>query len=414
MEHLLINIRTLHRVTAQHERVKKGAAMADTAPLHHAFVHVKNGRVSRIGHMDELHSEEYLNVPRTDCTGRQVLPGFCDSHTHIVFAKPRDGEFVDRIRGLSYEEIARRGGGILNSAARLRDTSEEQLLQGALERAQEVMRLGTTTIEIKSGYGLTVADELKMLRVANRLKALTPLTIRTTFLGAHAFPLEYKENRAEYVRIVIEEMLPRVAEEKLADFIDVFCDRGFFSVEDTAKILEAGAKFGLRPKIHANELAISGGVQVGIAHRALSVDHLEEMGQEEIDALLASDTLPVALPGCAYFLGIPYAPGRAMIDAGLPLVLATDFNPGSSPSGSMPFVMSLACTRMKLLPEEALTACTLNGAAALDLSHEVGSVSPGNRADLIVTHPMERLSEIPYFFTRNPVERVMVNGKWEV
>lgn len=412
MKHLLTNIRTLHRVEVQNGRLKKGAAMADSEAIDDAYVMVKDDRILEVGFMADLSPSDYEGVQVENCSGKLVIPGFCDSHTHIVFAHPRDGEFVDRIRGLSYEEIGRRGGGILNSAARLRETPEEVLLQGALERCNEILRMGTTTVEIKSGYGLTVADELKMLRVARQLKKLTPLTIRTTFLGAHAFPAEFRDNHDEYVRIVIEEMLPRVAEEKLADFIDVFCDRGYFSVDDTSRILEAGAKYNLRPKIHANELAVSGGVQAGIKHYALSVDHLEEMGQAEIDALLASDTIPVALPGCAYFLGIPYAPCRAMIDAGLPVALATDFNPGSSPSGSMPFVMSLACTRMKLLPEEALVACTLNGAAALDLSDQVGSISPGQRADLIVTRPMRHLSEIPYFFTRNPVEKVMAGGRW--
>ncbi|MEM7037712.1 MAG: imidazolonepropionase, partial [Bacteroidota bacterium] len=317
----------------------------------------------------------------------------------------------DRIRGLSYEEIAERGGGILNSARRLREMSEAELLEGAIERAWEILYSGTTTVEIKSGYGLTTEDEMKILRVANKLREYCPLNIKTTFLGAHAVPPEFKGNQSGYVDLVVNEMLPRVAEEGLANFVDVFCDKGFFTVEETARILSKGAELGLRAKIHANELANSGGVQVGIAHGALSVDHLECTGPDEIAALAASDTMPTVLPGCSFFLGIPYAPARDMIDAGLPVCIATDYNPGSSPAGSLQFMMSLACNRMKLLPEEALTACTLNGAAALDLSAECGSIEVGKRADLLITEPMESLARLPYYFARDQVETTIVGGE---
>ncbi|MCL4105599.1 UNVERIFIED_CONTAM: hypothetical protein GTU68_057474 [Idotea baltica] len=345
-----------------------------------------------------------------DCTGSLVLPGFVDSHTHIVFAHSREEEYVDRIKGLSYEEIARRGGGILNSARRLREMSEDDLLKGAVERAWEVLMLGTTTIEVKSGYGLTTEDEMKMLRVARQLPKFCPLNIKTTFLGAHAIPLAYKDDREGYIKLIIEEMLPMVAEEGLAEFIDVFCDEGFFTVEETAIILQAAKAHGLIPKIHANEIANSGGVQVGIAHGALSVDHLERIGPDEIAALAESETIPTILPGVSFFLGIDNAPARQMIDAGLPLAIASDYNPGSSPSGSLPFMQSLACTRMRLLPEEALTACTLNGAAALGMSKEVGSIEVGKRADLLITDPMESLGRLPYYHTRDQIKTVIAGG----
>jgi imidazolonepropionase len=333
-----------------------------------------------------------------------------DSHTHLVFARSRATEYVDRIKGMTYEEIARNGGGILASARRLQAMEEEELLESAVARAWEILSWGTTTVEIKSGYGLTVADELKMLRVARRIGEWCPIRIKTTLLGAHAVPLEFKDNRSGYVDLVVNEMIPRAAEEKLADFVDVFCDQGFFTVAETARILDAGARHGLPGKIHANELANSGGVQVGVASGALSVDHLECIGPEEIAVLLRSQTIPTALPGCSFFLGIPFAPGREMIDAGLPLCIASDFNPGSSPGGNMQFMMSLACTRMKLLPEEALAAATLNGAAALGMSHEIGSIEPGKRADLVVTAPMEGLAEMPYYFCRDQVETVFIQG----
>jgi imidazolonepropionase len=411
MRLLLENIHQLHRVAAHGELRKSGKGMADSALIENAFVFVEDGMIHSVGVMEEMPDIFREATEIIDCEHRLVLPGFVDSHTHLVFARGREAEYVDRIKGLSYEEIAKRGGGILNSAKRLREMSEEELLEGAVARAWEIVSWGTTTVEIKSGYGLTVEDELKMLRVAKRIEEWCPIRIHRTFLGAHAVPPEYKGNQTGYVDLVVNEMLPRVAEEGLAEFIDVFCDRGFFTVEETARIIQAGARHGLRAKIHANELANSGGVQVGVANGALSVDHLECMGPEEIEVLLKSQTIPTALPGCSFFLGIPFAPAREMIDAGLPLCLASDFNPGSSPGGNLQFLMSLACTKMKLLPEEALAAITLNGAAALGVSHEVGSIEPGKRADLVITEPMDSLAALPYYYCRDQVEVVIINGE---
>lgn len=382
--------------------------MADLPAINDAFLLLENDSIAAFGPMAQCpeRADEVI-----DASGRFVFPSWCDSHTHIVFAASREEEFVDRIRGLSYEEIARRGGGILNSARRLQAASEEELYIGARERLLEVIRHGTGAIEIKSGYGLTLDSELKMLRVIRRLKAESPIPIKASFLGAHAVPLEYKERRNDYIDLVINEMLPRVAEEQLADYCDVFCDKGFYTPDETERILQAAWKYGLKPKIHANELDYSGGVQVGIANKAISVDHLEYTGDAEIEALLHSDTLPTLLPSCAFFLGIPYAPARRMIDAGLPVVLATDYNPGSSPSGKMPFVVALACLKMKMLPEEAVQAATLNGARAMELEKKFGSIAPGKVANLFVTKPMASLAYLPYAFGADLVETVILNGK---
>ncbi len=411
MRLLLENIHQLHRVASHGELKKSGKAMADSAMLGNAFVFVEDGIIHSVGAMSELNETYREDAEIIDCEERMVLPGFVDSHTHLVFARSREAEYVDRIKGMTYEDIAARGGGILNSAKRLREMSEEELLESALARAWEILEWGTTTVEIKSGYGLTVADELKMLRVAKKIEEWCPIRIKRTLLGAHAVPPEFKGNQTGYVDLVVNEMIPRVAEENLADFIDVFCEKGFFTVDETARILTAGARYGLRAKIHANQLSNSGAVQVGIAHKALSVDHLECMGPDEIAALVASRTIPTALPGCSFFLGIPFAPGRELIDAGLPLCIASDYNPGSSPGGNMQFMWSLACTKMKLLPEEALAAITLNGAAALGMSHEIGSIEPGKRADLLITAPIESLAEIPYYYNRDQVEIVIIDGK---
>ncbi len=346
-----------------------------------------------------------------DAAGRMVFPSFCDSHTHLVYAGSREIEYIDKIKGLSYEEIAAKGGGILNSAKRLHDASEDELVEQELGRLTEIIAYGTGAVEIKSGYGLTVEDELKMLRVIRRLQLLTPLTLVPTFLGAHAVPADYKGRQDEFVELVISQMIPRVAEEKLAAYLDVFCDRGFFTVHETDRILEAGAKFGLRPKIHANELDYSGGIQAGVRHNALSVDHLEFVGPDEIASLLGSETMPTVLPGAAFFLGMVTSPVRAMMDAGLPVALASDFNPGSSPSGNMQFILSLACIKYRMLPEEAIHAVTINSAYAMGLSEDFGSIARGKKANLFITKPIPTYEFMPYSYGSNKVETVVLNGK---
>lgn len=409
MSSLLIrNIKTLVQAEVTRRSLVKGADMADLPQLHHAFLLLENDRIAAFGPMENCPARADQEI---DASGRMVFPCWCDSHTHIVFAATREEEFVDRIRGLSYEEIARRGGGILNSAQRLRQTPEELLFEGAWKRLQEVIGYGTGAIEIKSGYGLSVESELKMLRVIRRLKSVSPIPIKATFLGAHAIPAEYKDRRKEYVDLVVQKMLPAVAAEGLADYCDAFCDRGFFTVEETARILEAGWLHGLKPKIHANELDYSGGVQVGVAHHAISVDHLEYTGEAEIAALQKGQTLPTLLPSCAFFLGIPFAPARQMIDAGLPVVLATDYNPGSSPSGRMSFVVALACIKMNMLPEEAVNAATLNGARAMELEGDYGTIAIGKVANLFITRPLNSLAQLPYAFGSDPVDTVILRGR---
>lgn len=405
---LIRNIRLLVQAESANRRVlAKGREMSELPCIPDAYLLAENGRIKAFGPMTECpdRADEVM-----DATDRLVLPAWCDSHTHIVFAATREEEFVDRIRGLSYEEIAERGGGILNSARKLQKASEEELFEGAWGRLEEVIAMGTGAIEVKSGYGLTLESELKMLRVVRKLKEKSPIPVKATFLGAHAVPLEYKSNREGYISLIIQEMLPRVAGEGLADYCDVFCDKGFFTPEETERILEAGWKWGLKPKIHANELGLTGGVQAGIAQNAISVDHLEYTSEVEIEALKKSNTLPTLLPGCAFFLGIPFAPARQIIDAGLPVVLASDFNPGSCPSGNMPFVISLACAKMKMLPEEAINAATLNGARAMELESELGTIAVGKMANLIITRPMLSLAGLPYAFGSKVVERVVVNG----
>ncbi len=409
MSNLLIrNIRTLVQAEAQRRPLVKGAEMASIPLVHDAYLLIEQDRIAAFGPMSDCpqRADEVM-----DATGRLVLPSWCDSHTHIVFAATREEEFVDRIRGLSYEEIAERGGGILNSARKLQVCSEEELFSGAWERLQEVISMGTGAIEIKSGYGLTLESELKMLRVVRRLKEASPIPVKASFLGAHAIPMEYKNRREAYLDLVINEMMPRVAAEGLADYCDVFCDKGFFTPEETDLILKAGWKWGLKPKIHANELGLTGGVQVGVANQAISVDHLEYTGPLEIEALKNSNTLPTLLPGCAFFLGIPFAPARDMMDAGLPVVLASDFNPGSCPSGNMPFVVSLACAKMKMLPEEAVNAATLNGARAMELEADYGTIAVGKIANVLITRPMMSLAGLPYSFGSNVVEAVVLRGK---
>ncbi len=344
-----------------------------------------------------------------DAKGGFVIPTFCDSHTHIVYAGCRDGEFRDKIAGLSYEEIAARGGGILNSADLLHNTSEEELYRQSMERVNEIMAMGTGAVEIKSGYGLSVEDELKMLRVIRKIKETTPLTVKANFLGAHAVGRAYRGRQSEYVDLVCNEMLPKVAEEGLADYVDVFCDAGFFTVEETARILEKAAEYGIRPKIHANELEVSGGVQVGVKYNALSVDHLEKTTDAEIEVLRGSGTMPTMLPGCSFFLGIPYGNAKGYIEAGLPVALASDYNPGSSPSGNMRFVMALGCIRMRLTPEQSFNACTINSAYAMGVSDILGSITIGKKASLIITKPIPSLAFIPYSHQTPIIEKVILS-----
>jgi imidazolonepropionase len=381
-----------------------GKEMAELKTIKNAWLLIKGDKIADFGPMP---GPEGCDL---DASGCMVFPSFCDSHTHLVYAGSREKEYVDKIRGLSYEEIARRGGGILNSAKFLHDASEEELICQALPRLEEIILYGTGAVEIKSGYGLTVEDEIKMLRVIRRLKELSPLKIVATFLGAHAVPAEYKGRQKEYVDLVINGMIPVVAAEELAEYIDVFCDKGFFTVEDTDRILNAGMKYGLRAKIHANELDYSGGIQVGLKYNALSVDHLEFTGDEEIEALKGSETMPTILPGAAFFLNMPHAPARKMIDAGLPLAMASDFNPGSSPSGNMQLVLSMACITYRLLPEEALNATTLNTAYAMGISEEYGSIARGKVANLFITNPIPGLEFMPYAYGSNKIAKVILNG----
>lgn len=392
MKTCIKNIREIVGITPEGVLRKQGAEMDHTGTLSNAYLLMEDDRIADFGPMNEMpEADAYI-----DAEGGLLMPSFCDSHTHIVYAGTRDGEFLDKIRGLSYEEIAARGGGILNSSDLLHNTSEEDLYQQSIERVWEMIRKGTGAIEIKSGYGLNPADELKMLRVIRRIKNECPALIRATFLGAHAVGRQYTQE--EYVDTICREMIPAVSEQQLADFIDVFCDTGFFTVEETDRILRVGAEYGLRPKIHANELGVSGGVQVGVKHKALSVDHLEQTTDAEIEALRGSCTMPTMLPGSSFFLGLPYGRAKAFIEAGLGIALASDYNPGSSPSGDMRFVMAMGCIRMRLTPVQALNACTLNAAYAMGVSEQVGSITRGKRANLIITHPMHSLTIIPYHY----------------
>ena len=406
---LLYNIGSLtgtEEGTTRRQKVS-GPEMDVLSKTDNAWLLCEEGKIHSFGPM-ETAPEGGNDVERIDCAGRLVLPAWCDSHTHLVFPATREGEFEDRIRGLSYEEIAARGGGILTTARKMAEADEEILFEDALRRLHQVVAQGTGAVEIKSGYGLNTETELKMLRVIRRLKEEGPIPVRASFLAAHAYPLQYRENHEGYLKLIIEEMLPRVAGEGLADYIDVFCEKGFFSVEETARLLEAGAQWGLKPKIHANQLHHSGGVEVGVAHGAVSVDHLECVGEVEIAALKAGNTMPTLLPAAAFFLGMHYQPARAIIDAGLPVCLATDYNPGSCPSGNVPLLMTIACTQLKMTPAEAFHAVTINGAAALEWSDELGSIAVGKKANLIMTRPLQNLAQLPYDFGNNPVERMLL------
>lgn len=410
---LIVNIKLLNGIREQDVLWAAGEDMSVWNRIENAYLLAEGSLIAAYGSMDELdtslYDEEGIQV--IDARGRMVFPSFCDSHTHLVYAGSREIEYVDKIRGLSYEEIAKRGGGILNSAKRLHEATEEELVEEALERLNEIISYGTGAVEIKSGYGLNTEDEMKMLRVIHRLKMLSPLSIMSTFLGAHAVPEEYRGKQGEYVDLIINEMIPTVAGSNLADFIDVFCDRGFFTVEETERILMAGMKHGLKAKIHANELDYSGGIQVGVKYDALSVDHLEFTGDEEIEALLGSETMPTLLPGAAFFLNMVLAPARKMIDAGLPLALASDFNPGSSPSGNMQLVLSMGSIMFRMTPEEALNACTLNGAYAMGISNQYGSITIGKKANYFITKPISTLEFMPYAYGSNKVETVILNGE---
>ena len=406
---LIINIKELLQVRDSSILKVSGAEMAVLPTIKNAYLVLKNGLISDFGAMEDLPN---VNPEKCiDADGKIVLPSWCDSHTHIVYAGNREQEFVDRINGLTYEEIANRGGGILNSAKKLNETSEEEIYQQSKARLEEVMRLGTGAVEIKSGYGLTFEGELKMLRVIQRLAQSYPITIKATFLGAHAFPSEYATKRKAYTDLIINEMLPEIAKNKLADFIDVFCETGYFTVEETREIMEAGIKFGLKPKIHVNQFNSIGGIQAGVKYNALSVDHLEIMKPKDIEALKNTETMPVALPSCSYFLSIPYTPAREMIAAGLPIALASDYNPGSTPSGNMNFVVATACIKMKMTPEEAINAATINGAYAMGISKTHGSITIGKTANLIITKPIHSYYQLPYAFGSNLIETVLIEGE---
>jgi imidazolonepropionase len=402
---ILVNVRKTHTLLY-------GKDLALLPCIHNAFLIVEDGIITDYGSMEDIPFLVTAFKQRYSAEGRCILPSFCDSHTHLVFAGSREDEFVDKLKGLSYSEIAARGGGILNSAKRLQETSEELLFQQSFKRLQEVIASGTGAIEIKSGYGLTVEDELKMLRVIRRLKQNTSIPLRSTFLGAHAIPATYKEDKEAYIRLILEEMLPRVGKEGLADYIDVFCEKGFYTPEETIKICMAGKEFGLKPKIHANQLNISGGVQAGVKLNAVSVDHLEAMDEEAISSLAGSKTIGTLLPTAAFFLRMPYQPARKLIDSNCAIALASDYNPGSSPSGNMNFVVAISCIQMRMLPEEAINASTLNGAYAMELQDEVGSITKGKRANLVMTVPVPSIQYLPYSFSNNLIEKVMVNGEF--
>ncbi len=408
---LLKNIKTLVQVRQADCLKVSGEQMKDLPCIDNAWLAIDNGEIADFGVMQEFPGiDNWKDLEVIDCEGKLILPSYADSHTHIVYAGNREGEFVDRINGLTYEQIFERGGGILNSAKRLNEATEDELFEQAITRLHEVIGQGTGSIEIKSGYGLSVESELKMLRVIKRIKELNLLPVKSTFLGAHALPLNYKNDKAGYINLIINDMLPKIAAENLADYIDVFCEQNYFTSAETIMILEAGKKHGLIPKVHAEQLSNSGGIQAGIKCNAISVDHLEFCSDEDIEALKTSDTMPTVLPGAAFFLGLPLPPARKMIDAGLAIAFASDFNPGSSPSGNMNTMMSLGCVQYKLTPEEVINACTINAAYAMNLSHLVGSISIGKKANFFITKPISSYAFIPYSFGSNLIESVFLNG----
>jgi imidazolonepropionase len=413
MRIILQNIKELVQVDPKNRLWVAGKSMSDILTIKNSFVVIKNEQIRDFGPMDDLNYADFEDddlIMEIDCKGRMVFPSYCDSHTHLVFAATRESEFVDRINGLTYEEIAKKGGGILNSAYWLQEMSEDDLFHQAMQRLEEIASMGTGAVEIKSGYGLTTEAELKMLRVIHRMKQHSPLMIKSTFL-AHAFPMVYRNKREEYMNLLINEMLPLIAADELADYVDVFCDHGFFTMEETERILMAGIKNGMQGKVHANELSNSGGVQIGVKYNAISVDHLEFVDDPEISALLGSETMPTVLPGAAFFLNLKLAPVRKMIDAGLPVAFASDYNPGSSPSGNMNFIQSLGCLKYDMTPEETLHATTINSAYAMGISESYGSIARGKVANLFITKEISSYSVIPYSFGSNLIETIILNGK---
>ncbi len=406
---LIKNIKKLFQVGEEIPEIIRGEAMKTIPFIENAYLALEDGVIVDYGNMENLEGiSDWRNLEVIDATGKFVFPAFCDAHSHLVFAKSREEEFVDRINGLSYEEIALKGGGILNSAKKLAETNEEELYQGALKRLSKVMETGTGAIEIKSGYGLSVEAELKMLRVIKRLKENAPVEIKSTFLGAHAVPLEFKDNKKAYINLIIDEMLPQIADQHLADFIDVFCEKNYFTKEEMQQILDAGLKYGLQAKVHVNQFNVLGGVKAAVELNARSVDHLEYISDADIEALMNSTCIPTLLPSCSYFLGIPYADARKMIDSGLPVALASDYNPGSTPSGNLGFVWSLACVKLKMTPEEALNALTVNAAYAMGLSHSHGKIALGRKSPILITKEIPNLSYIPYAFGENHIERLIL------
>ena len=409
MNILFIHIKELLQTRDKSEVKMMGKSMSELPHIKNAFLRIKGDTIHSYGSMSSLVIKATDKV--IDITGKIILPTWCDSHSHVVYTGDRSQEFVDRINGLSYENIAAKGGGILNSAQTLQDTSESDLYKQSIERVNDLIKLGTGALEIKSGYGLSTEAELKMLRVIKQIKEDSAVKIKATFLGAHAIPNKYKDNKKGYIDLIINQMLPKIHQDQLADFIDVFCEKGYFSLEDTSQILQAATTYGLVAKIHVNQFNAFGGVALGVKHKALSVDHLEVLNEEDIAVLKNTETMPVALPGCSFFLGIPYTPARDLIDSGLPLAIATDFNPGSAPSGNMNFIVSLACIKMNMTPEEAINAATINGAFAMNISEDYGSICVGKKASLIVTKDLTSYRQIPYYFGNNPVYKVMINGE---
>ncbi len=411
MRILIKNIKEIVQIAEPSRTKLSGSAMSSLPSLNNAWLTINDDLIEDFGSMDEWNGvDDWTNLEVIDAADKLVLPCWCDSHTHLVFSGSRETEFVDRINGLSYEEIANKGGGILNSAKRLSRTSEEELFEQALARMKEISLQGTGAVEIKSGYGLSVDSELKILRVIKKLKSESPLSIKATFLGAHAIPTNYKDKRQDYIDLIIEEMLPQIKDENLADYIDVFCETNYFTVEEMSQVLEAGALIGLKPKVHVNQFTSLGGIQEAIKQKAISVDHLEVMEEADFKAVVSSDIIPTLLPSCSFFLKIPYAPAKELIKRGAPVALATDYNPGSTPSGNIPFVISLACIKMGLTPEQAINAVTINGAAAMELNEAHGSIGKGKKANIIITKKIPSYSYIPYSFGSNLIETVIISG----